>query len=575
MSAVLDAALALAARAVPVFPCGRDKRPLTAHGFYDATTDEAQIRRWWAEHPDAALGVPTGATSGLAVLDVDGADGEESLFALTQEVGPIPETSEALTPHGRHLYFKYDGRPIRCVAGFRGFAGLDVRGDGGYVIAPPSVGYRWEISSAAAAPAPEWLADSAAPRAKSAAEPTPILEGARNAALTSLAGTMRQRGMSEAAIRAALLAENATRCHPPLPDDEVDAIARSVSRYEPEQGPRMRRGEGPPSAGDRHRHADDKRGHRAEATGTANKRSALRWFSAAELAAEAVDYVLPEGLPVLQSKSLIFPRRSHILSAPPKAGKTTVLLQSIPEWCAAGQRVLYMTEEAKDIWLGRIKSWPTTPQGLDVLFALGQDPDELLRLAYEQPHDITVLDTGRSLLQFEDENSNSEVAARIRPWTEGQIATGSALILALHARKGGGSHGEAVAGAGAFLALVDIVLELRWGSSKERRVLSGLSRELTIPDLLYERGDDDVLRPLGDPTDVRAEDLRQALLDALPVEWASTERVLAELTLEPMPTERHLRRVLGELVEGHRAERQGGNRDTQWRRGKGFGRDSA
>ncbi|MDP9321372.1 MAG: bifunctional DNA primase/polymerase [Chloroflexota bacterium] len=476
--ALLEAALSYAKLGLAIFPTA-GKIPRTARGFLDATADEAQVREWWGQWPDAGIGLPTGARNGLVVVDVDDA---EAFEAFQRDHGRLPETEEAITPSGgRHLYFRHprNGALVRNAAGLRGYVGVDVRADGGYVVAPPTPGYAWEVSEHDRADLPSVFLEFAAPRsAARGTEAEPILEGARNAALASLGGSMRSRGMTEAAIRAALLEENAARCHPPLPDDEVAAIAKSVSRYEPEEGPRLRRGQAPHVDA----HHDEVRRVRAEAReSAANTSSALRWFSAAELAAEAVDYVLPEGLPVLESRSLIFPRRSHILSAPPKAGKTTVLLQSIPEWCAAGQRVLYMTEEAKDIWLGRIKSWSTIPQSLDVVFALGQDPDELLRLAYGQPHDITVLDTGRSLLQFEDENSNSEVAARIRPWTEGQIATGSALILALHARKGGGSHGEAVAGAGAFLALVDIVLELRWGSSKERRVLSGLSRELTIP----------------------------------------------------------------------------------------------
>ena len=60
MSTLLDAALAYAGQARPVFPCGLDKKPLTEHGFKDATRDEATIRAWWAEHPGAGIATPTG-----------------------------------------------------------------------------------------------------------------------------------------------------------------------------------------------------------------------------------------------------------------------------------------------------------------------------------------------------------------------------------------------------------------------------------------------------------------------------------------------------------------------------------
>ena len=65
-------AISLARRGIPVFPCGQDKQPLTAAGFHDASTDTAVIRRWWTDHPDALVGVPTGLASGYVALDMLG-----------------------------------------------------------------------------------------------------------------------------------------------------------------------------------------------------------------------------------------------------------------------------------------------------------------------------------------------------------------------------------------------------------------------------------------------------------------------------------------------------------------------
>src|SRR5437016_11927784 len=95
----------------PVFPCGAHKRPLTENGFKDATRDLEQIKAWSVEHPGCLWGVPTGAASGLFVLDIDvdpakGIDGAEALDTIVAQIGPLPATGEAITPRGgRHIYF--------------------------------------------------------------------------------------------------------------------------------------------------------------------------------------------------------------------------------------------------------------------------------------------------------------------------------------------------------------------------------------------------------------------------------------------------------------------------------------
>jgi hypothetical protein len=142
--------------------------------------------------------------------------------------------------------------------------GLDVRGEGGYVIVPPSRHrsgslYRWadgwRPTRVALSHAPQWLValacqitapkmippDASPYRGSNGGnqlEPKPevVREGQRNATLASLAGSMRRKGFGQGAIHAALLAENAERCDPPLSDAEIARIARSVSRYAPAAG---------------------------------------------------------------------------------------------------------------------------------------------------------------------------------------------------------------------------------------------------------------------------------------------------------------------------------------------------
>ncbi len=155
------AALAYAGRGVPVFPCvPGGKRPLTHNGFWDATTQARRIEAWWGRWPAANVGVPTGRRSGLLVLDADPRDGGfESLALLERENGPLPETARARTGGGGvHVFFGYPaGETVRNSAGMLG-AGLDVRGEGGYVVVPPSrtqAAYEWIDRSPPAGP--EWL----------------------------------------------------------------------------------------------------------------------------------------------------------------------------------------------------------------------------------------------------------------------------------------------------------------------------------------------------------------------------------------------------------------------------------
>src|SRR5262249_31309904 len=115
------------------------KHPRTRYGVKDATTDPEQIRIWWSSWPDANVGIATGAGSGLVVLDLDAkAEGEASLAALEAVHDLLPPTVTASTGGGgRHLLFAHPGVELRNSAGKLG-AGLDVRGDGGYVVASPS-----------------------------------------------------------------------------------------------------------------------------------------------------------------------------------------------------------------------------------------------------------------------------------------------------------------------------------------------------------------------------------------------------------------------------------------------------
>lgn len=153
-----DAALLYASWGWPVFPLRPgDKAPLTRHGFKDATTDPARIRRWWAETPAANIGLPTGIA--FDVIDIDPPKGCWSWTELVRAEALPPIHGKAITARcGVHLYVAPTGDGN--LAGIK--PGVDYRGKGGYVVAPPSrrPGGRWQWS----------------------VKPSPVLTGQRSAA---------------------------------------------------------------------------------------------------------------------------------------------------------------------------------------------------------------------------------------------------------------------------------------------------------------------------------------------------------------------------------------------------------
>jgi hypothetical protein len=239
---LLDAALTYASWGWPVLPLvPGGKVPATAHGVNDATTDPGTIRQWWAQQPQANVGIAAGRASGLVVADIDPRNGGDTSWARwLSEHGAGPDGPIALTAGGgeHHLYL-YTPELRSCKLA----DGVDLLSDGRYFVASPSVvggrEYVWEASSdplegVAPPPVPSaWLAAYLARERRSPTTTGELLRGNRNAGLTALAGAMRRHGMGESEILAALRVANETRCDIPLPSSEVARIAASVARYEP------------------------------------------------------------------------------------------------------------------------------------------------------------------------------------------------------------------------------------------------------------------------------------------------------------------------------------------------------
>lgn len=139
---LMFAARSLAAAGVPVFPCVVEgKRPLTRRGFLDASDDPEQVAAWWSRTPNANIGMPTGTPSGVVVVDVDvhGPNDGRAAYQRATDAGLVDGAGLLVrTPTGgAHVYFPATpGREQRSWQAAT--AGVDFRGDRGYIIAPPS-----------------------------------------------------------------------------------------------------------------------------------------------------------------------------------------------------------------------------------------------------------------------------------------------------------------------------------------------------------------------------------------------------------------------------------------------------
>ncbi len=263
------------------------KHPLTSSGVKDATRSPARIREWWRRYPFANVGIATG--QGLLVIDIDPRH-DGSLEALKTSI-VLPETATVQTGGGGwHLYFVYKKSQyeVRNSAG-KLANGIDIRGEGGYVVAPPSNhvqgSYHWgerrtpasasellltrlgarppsatptvqrkaatqmeltahippaqphQVAPSPAKPAtptPEQVAPSPAkPATRAPEQVSGIPEGKRNTTLLRWSGSLRHWGASEETIVQVLQITNQACCHPPIGAEEVRAIARSACNYEP------------------------------------------------------------------------------------------------------------------------------------------------------------------------------------------------------------------------------------------------------------------------------------------------------------------------------------------------------
>lgn len=541
---------------VPCIPGTKRPHPaLVPRGVRDASRDFEVVRSWWRRIPRANVGVALG--HGVVVLDVDDSGTAARILALAEARGwPAVRTPSG----GLHVYLRTD-RPTRTTvlkASGRHFG--ELRGDGAYVLAPPSqvegARYEWAVTGE-----PPVVADPVAwagevlrqvgveldPDPGAAAEPIPerVPEGMRNVTLTSLAGSLRRRGFAQGVIEAALAAVNERVCDPPLPEEEVRRIAASVSRYAPGQA--------------------DPGGENSIPASIEVERAGIKSWEPAPLGEvvgpDRVEWVW-EGL---LARGLVTD-----LYGLWKVGKTTLLGCILRELTRGGEllghpvapcRALVVSEESAAKWARRCRELGIPPGSHDLIARpfkrrpssdqWDQFLDYLARLVRERGYGLVIFDALPHLWPVVRENDAAEVLQAVRP-VVGLLEAGAAVLFVRHPRKSDGEEATAGRGSGALSAFADVIVEIRRYRPEDRddrrRVFTVYSRE--EPFELVGGFTGTTYTALGRPGEVRQEDRLATLLDLLPTEppGLTVQEVLATWPGDLRPSERTILGYLQHLL---------------------------
>ena len=243
----LDAAIEYASKGLAVFPIKpRAKEPITKNGVKDATTNFNTIKKWWTKHPTANIGIACGEPSGgLLVIDLDvkenGISGLDTLHNWERDNGELPETVRSITGKGgAHILYRIQYREKNRV---NLLEGIDIRSDGGYIVAPPSVHpngrrYEWEYDPDEydIAEADELVLKLLSTGKKAEVDtfvmPETVQSGKRNDTIYKLACSLQGKGLPDEVILTTCQLSNKSMCNPPLEDDEVEKIVDSALKHD-------------------------------------------------------------------------------------------------------------------------------------------------------------------------------------------------------------------------------------------------------------------------------------------------------------------------------------------------------
>ncbi len=540
----LAEALACADRRWPVLPlhgvkdgrctCGNKecenpgKHPRTRHGVKDATIDKKVIRLWWGKWPNANLGIATGKKTGLIVLDVDPRHrGDESLQNVREKYGEIPNTVETITGGGgRHLFFRHpgNGTVINNSINFKGFEGLDLKSDGGYIVAPSSshssgITYEWELSShpdtVPLAPAPEWILSPVSDKtdkpntdgteqsesrrrwATEALEGVP--EGKRDATCFRLAVRYKTKGLdSEETLT--ILKRWAKDCQPEFPEHEVEKCVKSAYTQR---------------ISEKEQETD----------------SVLIW---------AKDMELLEGEEIESLwGDIFFPESIHLFSGEAGAGKTTFLYNLAIEG-AKGQaflgvpfpnplRTLYIDLESPSRLRAQklnLIAGEELPEDLAFydLTNMERELERLTTIVQEHSFNLVIVDTINEAFQTQKEDDNAEANRQMRMVRELVRRTGASVVLVHHIGKRQQEKGVYKArGASARAAASDVVINFEGVDGEVARLAVGKNR-------WYGDKTELLLRKIGDD---RFEPTEQLVNRTVSKGSMAENTILQMLTKEP------------------------------------------
>lgn len=541
----IKAALSYLERGFSVIPIRpRDKRPLIPwEEFQNRRPTEAEIRAWWEKEPHANVGIVTGAVSGVVVVDLDSKEAVQKLRGLVADSG-LSTVPRSRTGRGWQLFFRHPGSPLQNAVGVA--PGLDIRGDGGYVVAPPSIHpnghtYSWDVPLCD--PLPKLPVELLAligsgrhdhgGRFDTAGALAGVPEGERDKKLFRLACKLRNADVPKD-MAERLILEAAGNCQPPFPEREALKKVRSAyERYQPRQE-KSRSGE-------------------------------PRLFTAAEfLTGEDAE-------PAWHLEGLLPASGLSAWIGKPKSGKSTTVralavatAQGRPflgRTIRQGPAILIALEERKRDIARHLRTLGLRPE--DPLFIatdLGAEAMATLQ-AWVKEHRpaLVVVDTLQRAAKIGDLDSYAQVTAALDGFLRLAREFGAHLALVHHAPKSGDQREtiDSPLGSTAIAGTVDVVLHLKRARDGSRYLATVSRTGDDLPDTLLK------LDPAGWPAlgATRAEAETEAMAG----------EILAFLEKHPGSTKQEIRdailgdnaqkdRALDLLVDRGRVERYGGGK---------------
>lgn len=382
----------------------------------EATNDINQVTKWWLTNTQYNIGLKTG--SGLIVIDIDCKNGKNGLEQIKPFLADFPKTRIAKTCHGGyHFYYKVD-REVKNYVNL--LDGVDVRGDGGYVLAPPSIvddkSYTWvnDLQIANANDAVYKLLERDKLQVVShLSSATVIQQGARNETLFRLGCMMQAKGMSDESIEVSLEIENMKRCNPPLSKKELASIIKSITtRYDK------------PESND--------------------EEYKVTWVSALEMSKQSIT----ESPDIIEN---LLPIGVTLISAPSKMGKTFLCMQManaiakgdsfLGYQCKKKNAYYIALEDPKDNQIRRLKNTGSTiSQGYDIEFcepyqvSFNLEKKILNYLHFNPELGVVIVDTFEKI-RDSNERTYSIEYKEVTHYHEVAMKYGISIILVMHTIK--------------------------------------------------------------------------------------------------------------------------------------------